>query len=282
MNRPDLLRLREILEHEPALATRRFVLVSVALAVGAAGVVLWPIWQGSGGNRAVPQPVPEGDQEIVWLNAATNSVALGTVRGGRPPAATDQPELQLQVVADDNAFPSHTTAVPELAVTVGGSKGRLWFRWYKLTGETRTARMGAGAGTATAAAAGHHRRQQQRPGLDLAQELNGAAAATAGAAPVPDHRRPPRPTRWTLGRRDRRPDGGLPAAQLSLLLHEPARWPRPSRTSSGSRTTCGRTRSRCTWSTGRTIRIRRTCSTASTRCCPERRQAPGAAGGPGK
>ena len=114
------------------------VLVSAALLVGAAVLVLWPVWQGAGGGRAVPQPVPEGDQEIVWLNAATTNVAWERFVAAVRRLQTDQPELQLQVVADANAFPTDTTSVPELAVTVGGHTGRLWFRWYKLTGETGT------------------------------------------------------------------------------------------------------------------------------------------------
>jgi hypothetical protein len=47
----------------------------------------------------------------------------------------DRPELGLEVAPGAEPFPSQTAAVPELAITARGSKSRLWFRWYKLTGE---------------------------------------------------------------------------------------------------------------------------------------------------
>src|SRR5208282_2268270 len=46
-------------------------IVSIALAISAIVLVLWPR---APENRAVPLPVDEGDQEIVWLYAATNAV----------------------------------------------------------------------------------------------------------------------------------------------------------------------------------------------------------------
>src|SRR5260370_18889920 len=39
---------------------------------------------------------------------------------------------------DANAFPGHTTAVPELSIRAEGQKSHLWFRWYKLTGDQGT------------------------------------------------------------------------------------------------------------------------------------------------
>jgi len=38
--------------------------------------------QGCRPSQALPRPVPAGDQEIVWLNAATNAVAWSVRRGG--------------------------------------------------------------------------------------------------------------------------------------------------------------------------------------------------------
>jgi hypothetical protein len=105
-----------------------------ALTLIALFLLLAPTWQGLPANRAVPRPVPAGDQEIVWLNNATNAVAWERfVAGVR--LLEEHSDLGLRVADDANAFPGQTTAVPELAVTVGNNPSRLWFRWYKLTGE---------------------------------------------------------------------------------------------------------------------------------------------------
>src|SRR5438874_3661675 len=104
----------------------------VALTLGALVLLLGPTWKGLPANRALPQPVPAGDQEVVWLNAATSAVNWERFVAGIR-LLQDDPELGLQVTDDGDAFPSQTTAVPELAVTVRGARGRLWFRWYKLT-----------------------------------------------------------------------------------------------------------------------------------------------------
>src|SRR5207244_1901898 len=111
----------------------------VALTLLALVLVLGPTWRGLPANRAVPRPVPPGDQEVVWLNAATNAVAwerfVAAIR-----LLENDPDLALQVVDDANAFPSQTITVPELAVAVRGCPGRLWFRWYKLTGDLDSGR----------------------------------------------------------------------------------------------------------------------------------------------
>src|SRR5436305_6293301 len=98
------------------------VLVSVALAVGAAVVVLGPLWERGPANRAVPRPVPEGDQEIVWLNPATSAVAwerfVTALR--RVQAERTDNDLGIDVA---NAFPPQTTTVPEVALSRRGSAG---------------------------------------------------------------------------------------------------------------------------------------------------------------
>jgi hypothetical protein len=114
------------------------VVLSAAL-LAATGFVLWPLWGRTGAAPATPRPVPAGDQEIVYLGAASSNAStwerfVAAVRR----LETDRPELHLKVVSDADAFPSQTAAVPELAVTVGNHPGRLWFRWYKLTGDTGT------------------------------------------------------------------------------------------------------------------------------------------------
>jgi hypothetical protein len=105
----------------------------MGLTLSAAALVLWPR---ATDNRASPQPVAEGDQEVVWLYAATNTAAWE-----RFVTAVDKAVHGLQIAqpglglaADTrNAFPAQTTAVPEVAISVKGSRGRLLFRWYKLS-----------------------------------------------------------------------------------------------------------------------------------------------------
>src|SRR5262249_7220846 len=109
------------------------VLVSMGLTLSAAALVLWPR---ATDNRASPQPVAEGDQEVVWLYAATNTAAWERLVTAENKAVHGlqiaQPGLGL--AADTrNAFPAQTTAVPEVAISVKGSRGRLLFRWYKLS-----------------------------------------------------------------------------------------------------------------------------------------------------
>jgi hypothetical protein len=105
------------------------VLVSVALALSAGVLLVWP------SNRDLARRVPAGDQEIVWLNPATNAVSWERFVAAVHQLRTERPDLGLEVAPEANPFPSQTTEVPELALAVRGRKGRLWFRWYKLTGD---------------------------------------------------------------------------------------------------------------------------------------------------
>ena len=102
-------------------------LVLVAFFVLA--VLFWP------SETSLTRPVPAGDQEVVWLNPATSGVGWERFVAAVRRLQADRPELGLEVAADANPFPSQTAEVPELAVAVKGAKGRLWFRWYKLTGD---------------------------------------------------------------------------------------------------------------------------------------------------
>lgn len=109
-----------------------------AVSAGAALVALWPFWTRSSAAVA-PLPVPAGDHEVAWLNNATNGLDwerfVAAVRRARD--GGECPELE--VLQEDRAFPHETTAVPEFAVRVGAVGPRVWFRWYKLTGDTGTA-----------------------------------------------------------------------------------------------------------------------------------------------
>lgn len=113
------------------------IFLSVALAVGAAGVVLLQRDPEMG-----PLPLQDGDQEIVWLYAATSAAAwdrfVTAVETAAQRLQTDYPDLQVQITAQ--TFPLQTTSVPELALVVRGGSSRLVFRWYKLTADQRTDR----------------------------------------------------------------------------------------------------------------------------------------------
>jgi len=113
-------------------------IVSIALAISAIVLVLWPR---APENRAVPLPVDEGDQKIVWLYAATNAVPwerfVEATGSAVQRLAKNRPDLPLEINAS-NAFPRETTGVSELALSVKGKKGRLLFRWYKLTSDLKT------------------------------------------------------------------------------------------------------------------------------------------------
>jgi hypothetical protein len=111
--------------------------ISGVMLVGAAVYVFGPFGRITAANQAVPRPVPAGDQEIVWLNAATSAETWERFVAAVHRLKDDRPELGLQII-EDATFPTQTAEVPELALSAHGSKQRLWFRWYKLTGDLGT------------------------------------------------------------------------------------------------------------------------------------------------
>jgi hypothetical protein len=114
------------------------VIVSAALAASALGLVFWP---GRLEDKPIPLPVQDGDQEIVWLYTATSQGPWERFLKGVDTAVkglqTVSPDLDLEI-DKQGAFPVETTAVPEVVVTARGTKGRLRFRWYKLTSDQKT------------------------------------------------------------------------------------------------------------------------------------------------
>jgi hypothetical protein len=104
------------------------VLLSAALAVAAAVLVLWPLPS----DRADPLPVRGSEREVVWLNHATNvrdwERFVTAVRKARPEGVRFEADLS-------KAFPRETTEVPEVRLRFPGTTGSLLFRWYKITGE---------------------------------------------------------------------------------------------------------------------------------------------------
>ena len=114
------------------------ILVWTALTVGALLLMLHSTWQAAPAYQALARPVPAGDQELAWFQAATNTVAWERFVAGVQ-LLRDRPGLGVTAIDDSNAFPNQTTAVPELAISVRGSNKRLWLRWYKLTGDLEAA-----------------------------------------------------------------------------------------------------------------------------------------------
>jgi hypothetical protein len=109
--------------------------VSVVLALGAIGLLLWPTGREI---KAAPLPVSPDDREIVWLAPATSTASWERFLSAVKKTAADLRALRHGPDPredDSNAFPEQTTAAPEIAISLPGKKGRLWLRWYKLTSD---------------------------------------------------------------------------------------------------------------------------------------------------
>jgi hypothetical protein len=85
---------------------------------------------------AHPHPVPDGDQELAWLHNPTSFESwdnfVWAMKRAEMALNGGPPDLE---VDDAEAFPSRTTAVPELIVRRKGYAGSLRIRWYKVTDE---------------------------------------------------------------------------------------------------------------------------------------------------
>jgi hypothetical protein len=77
-------------------------------------------------------PVPEGDQEVAFIQGATQGATWERFVAGIQRVKQTWPDL---VIEDDNAFPEQSAAVPEVSLSYPGCQGKLWFRWYKLTSD---------------------------------------------------------------------------------------------------------------------------------------------------
>ncbi len=110
------------------------VALSLALVVGAVG--LWFHFR-TEPTGPTPLPVASGDREIVWLYQATSTAAwerfVTAVKLTEERLSDELPGIRALI--DDKAFPSQSTAVPEVALTWNGAGGRIVFRWYKLTSD---------------------------------------------------------------------------------------------------------------------------------------------------
>jgi hypothetical protein len=88
------------------------------------------------------RPVPAGDQEIAWIDAATSSdvwerlvSALHNLEETWPTFHATGPALQVNY---DRAFLELTADTPEIALHFGGpGSPRLWLRWYKSSSDAK-------------------------------------------------------------------------------------------------------------------------------------------------
>ena len=111
----------------------RLILILVLAALGLAGYFTLRglgVFGTPAGARVLP--VPAGDQEIAYIQAATSGSTWERFVAGIQNVRHDWPGL---VVEDQNAFPRETTAIPEVSLRVEGCPHRLRIRWYKLTSD---------------------------------------------------------------------------------------------------------------------------------------------------
>jgi hypothetical protein len=76
--------------------------------------------------------VPRGDQEIAYIQAATNGASWERYVSGLRRLKDELPDL---ILDESNAFPEQTAEVPELSLSFKGSAAKLWIRWYKVSSE---------------------------------------------------------------------------------------------------------------------------------------------------
>ena len=89
-------------------------------------------------TAADPRPVPSGDQEIAWLHIPTSTDTWENFVWGMKRAEMSTAPSGLHV-DDSHAFPTRTTAVPEVVLSRDGFAGKIRVRWYKVTNDASTA-----------------------------------------------------------------------------------------------------------------------------------------------
>jgi hypothetical protein len=116
------------------------ILISLALVVGAAVLVLVPMWEESRIAKPIPLGVGANEHEIVWLYAATSATPWERFVTGANQAVkrlkADPDGVQVEI-DDSGAFPRETATTSQFTLTFDGGK-RLVFRWYKLTSNSTT------------------------------------------------------------------------------------------------------------------------------------------------
>ena len=122
----------------------RFVVAGLALTVIVASyLTLWGFNLLAARDLGEVRPVPAGDQEIAWIDAATSSdvwerlvSALRNLTETWPKVHAAGPALH---VDDSRAFLELTADTPEIALQVGERDSpRLWLRWYKASADAKS------------------------------------------------------------------------------------------------------------------------------------------------
>jgi hypothetical protein len=108
-------------------------IICLPVAILASGVNL--PWRNTAPG-ATPLPVPDGDQEVVFLHTTTNAGTWERFVAGVQRAASSVPGMR---VDDSGAFLDRTTAAPEVVIGLGDRPGLLRVRWYKLSSYAKTA-----------------------------------------------------------------------------------------------------------------------------------------------
>ena len=202
---------------------RRMWLVISGVVIAAVG--LFAAGRLLGGGDRLPD-IPDGDQELAWIHAATSGATWERFVAGVLRVRHDRPIVQID---DSRAFLDQTTSVPEVVIGLDGAAGRLHIRWYKLTSETDNAywvRRLAKRGRPPLAFIGGGTSERA---YDLAQAL-AAQKEWAGQPPLLlDHHRHRQHDLFRIGRGARtgrvgphHAHGCLPRSLVSLLLHESA------------------------------------------------------------
>lgn len=113
---------------------RRWPVVAGALVLAVAGATALARSGWFGSRAAEPRPVPDGDLEIAWLHVPTSTDTWENFVWGMKRAEMGAAPGGLHV-DDRRAFPTRTTAVPEVVLSRDGFAGRVRVRWYKITND---------------------------------------------------------------------------------------------------------------------------------------------------
>ena len=119
---------------------RRHHFVLLVCLLGVIAVLSGMYWSYRSRRLATVRPVPDGDQEIAWLESATTGTNWERFVVALSRLARIKSAWPKMTIVADNAFPERTVEVPELEVSFAGCDGTLRFRWYKITSEMTISR----------------------------------------------------------------------------------------------------------------------------------------------
>jgi hypothetical protein len=103
------------------------VVILIGCGLAGAGVYLVILGPEATLTQVTVATIEPGDQEIAWLHPATNATTWERFVAGMK----ELPGLELDETA---AFPEDSMKLPAVSLSKKGIPGRLWIRWYKLTG----------------------------------------------------------------------------------------------------------------------------------------------------